>query len=570
MHRNLKAFKEKYTGRDIRKYLKERRTGDFGYLFGQKNLIQGLLDYPQKNALLWQKLSGKEKLAALQKTLKQHIFSLILIQKISRQKTALKLLNNYLNSAGPVAQNLSRVDKLELIYSILYDYYWKNKEHIQDKNSILNILSSVDLEKLKSFIEHLRQLSNPSQSYRSAYTNFLLAFNILTPEQIDDYLAFHKTRTFSFYFDDHLTSNIFYSLYKNVAVEQRQEFMAETLLMNKWELFNENRRTFPPRENNLFENVKTLQEVLPDFRAEYFRENQTAISAETLSVPYQLKLLPNTTFSIEDLFNFLNSDNVSFFRAFSYMDFQPTAHHFIRRYSGLPLSVLHGSRSGRQLGRSGVLKIGKYTSTKFDRSEKMQARNNKYIFFGSLWNHFSRAPACREINPLFSIYGDTVLEFPLPVLSRTDWPLRGNVFHTFRTRFNDPDGVMQTFDIVESQTNLDLASAVRVYCASAKMQKFWSKLKRKNNWPLDILSFSDAPKIAEQIYVDAQKQVEQFILKNAEIIETFRQEHEKLNDFLLRKCADILENTDFENRKLLEMFIKEYACVIFSDFINNP
>jgi hypothetical protein len=47
MHRNLKAFKEIYTSKDIRQYLKEKKFNNFGYLFGQESPIQGILNYPK-------------------------------------------------------------------------------------------------------------------------------------------------------------------------------------------------------------------------------------------------------------------------------------------------------------------------------------------------------------------------------------------------------------------------------------------------------------------------------------------------------------------------------------------
>ena len=278
-------------------------------------------------------------------------------------------------------------------------------------------------------------------------------------------------------------SDRFFSLYSDVREEDVENFLKESVIMSRFYLYKQ----FPtvrteyisPELRDIFSNVMAIQNKLPGFKREFLREemgkfaheNLRARVADAVAVTYHLKTLPGCEVTIEDLFNFVNSDNFSIFRVFNYNSFHASGTPWLRSYHGMPLTLLHG---GTERGLRDMLAHGEI------RPHTLEGRNSKYIFFGTPYRHFSRNPV-RIMLGVGRYYGNTVFEFPISVLGpeeRSIINVRGNFFSHYHSKVRlDNEGLPIPDDFVQLASHpIGFDQTLRMYYATEQAKQDLEKL----------------------------------------------------------------------------------------------
>lgn len=430
--------------------------------------------------------------------------------------------------------------------------YAANAPHLEDRPNItpntIKYFSALSLAKQAAYTATLIDNDMPVFS-ESIYSDRFL--NLLADVQKKDTQAFLNEAV--------IISQ--YYLYKQFP-EKRTQYIKDNELLDIFSAIEKMQEKFPELKHNFFQNYIFSRQSLPQQFWNRLKTTQNPI--------YSLKAFPRHKFSIESLFNFINSDNFSIFKVFDYQNFHSSKNPWLRNYNGLPLTVLHGSGNNySELKKDGKLRpVSKYTDSRLP-------RNRRYIFFGTPYNHFSRNPKAMMFGDS-RYYGDIVFEFPFSELtpeSKGLINLRGNFFshYTSAARVNEYGSIPD--DIVQLDTKLQglaLNKTLNIYYDAATMDK---KILKNDidimGWTAQLVKHEDAEKIYNELYIESSDIIRQFEESNQDLINAMQEIKNRLQkklDNYLKK--EILPNLKINSHsKLLEEFVEQYSVVTFSDLI---
>jgi|GEM_PF-2319898 len=391
----------------------------------------------------------------------------------------------------------------------------------------------------------------------------------------EEYIRFVKRiRRLPIDSDAVLFSGRFLSLYADVPDKDVQRFLNNAVLMANDYFYYQypqySDEYIPSDLKDVLKTIKRLKDVLPGLKAQFLSSEPAKglmdsfkdSLREAQEKKQELEVLPGRKFSIEELFGFINSDNFSLFDTFSYIGFPASRYPFIRPYNGVPLTMLHGTDRYER-----IINEGHLISQVENRTYTDNARNSKYIFFGTPYNHFSRNPGNFIMGHEWN-FGKSVFEFPFSILHQDSKSLfipRGKILaHFLSNERKDLEGESIPEDIVEKgEYAVSLTEAIRIYYYSdEEKQKIEKALKAKGlGIPLRFLK--EAQEIYDQMHKQSLAILDQYIDSHSDLIETLAKLKEELEQNLVEQVQKLLNVTEVS--PLLKSYIHEYSVITFSE-----
>jgi tRNA-dihydrouridine synthase/radical SAM superfamily enzyme YgiQ (UPF0313 family) len=467
--------------------------------------------------------------------------------------------------------------RLYILTSWLWDVSWlgrQGKPYLKAsevRGWLENEMAVELLERLTS-VKHLE--NERKQPFGVLWTaKYFSSLSVVKQHAYMEFMRHGPGLTIPFDSETPLFNRRFFFLYADVQDSDAERFLSHAYLMAAYYFYRQHSKLrdeyVPPELRDVFGAVSRLKKELPAVKSIFLasasaKDIMRGFMGElkaALPRTYELASLPGRRWSVEDLFGFINSDNFSVFTTFDYTGFPAGRFSFLRAYDGQPLTILHGT------GRSGqIIGSGRLTSLGVEHVFK-SPRNEKYVFFGSPYNHLSRTPQHFLMGDE-RMYGDAVFEFPFSVLhpdSRALLSLRGNIFsHFFSRERLDKKRLPVPEDIVQmGEYPLPVSQATRIYYATEKEKRVIQSALEEKGLNIPLLSQEAAPEAFRQMHDESLAVLDRFIDAHQPFMLALAQLRNGLEERLKTYARESLGTHELP--ELISSYLHEYAVLTFSE-----